>query len=103
MIINIESIEQFNELKQKGVVLIDFWAPWCGPCKMLAPQLEAVSEEMSDLIILKVNVDNFHELASSYGVSAIPTMFLLLNGEEVATKMGFLPKPSIIKFIESNM
>lgn len=103
MIINIETIAQFNELKKKGVVLIDFWAPWCGPCKMLAPQLEGVSEEMPQVQILKVNVDSFHELASEYGVSAIPTMYLLVNGEVSAHNVGFLPKPSIINFIKNNI
>ncbi len=103
MIINIETKEQFNELKSTGVVLVDFWAPWCGPCKMLAPQLEAVSEEMPEVKILKVNVDSFHELASEYGVSAIPTMYLLINGEEAGKNIGFLPKPSIINFIKNNL
>ena len=103
MIINIESKEQFEELKSKGVVLIDFWAPWCGPCKMLAPQLEGVSEEMPEVIILKVNVDNFHEIASEYSVSAIPTMYLLINGEISAHNVGFLPKPSIVNLIKNNI
>lgn len=103
MIINIDTKEQFNEVIKKGVVLIDFWAPWCGPCKMLAPQLEAVSEEMEQVKIVKVNVDTFHEIASEYGVSAIPTMFLLVNGEQVGYHAGFLPKPSIINFIKNNI
>ena len=103
MLINIETKEQFNELKTSGVVLIDFWAPWCGPCKMLAPQLEGVSEEMPEVKILKVNVDEFHEVASEYGVSAIPTMFLLVNNEIVGQNVGYLPKPSIIRFIKSNI
>ena len=103
MIINIETKEQFEELKSTGVVLIDFWAPWCGPCKMLAPQLEGVSEEMPEVRILKVNVDEFHEIASEYGVSAIPTMFLLVNGEQTGHNVGFLPKPSIINFIKNNI
>ena len=82
----------FEEIVSSGSpVVVDFWAPWCGPCKMLAPQLEAVSEEMPEVKILKVNVDSFHELASEYGVSAIPTMYLLINGEEAGKNIGFLP------------
>ena len=103
MIYNIETIEQFNELKKTGVVLIDFWAPWCGPCKMLAPQLEAASEEMPDVKILKVNVDEFHEVASEFSVSAIPTMYLLVNDEVVGHNIGYLPKPSILNFIKKNI
>lgn len=103
MHIEVESYEQFKELTSKGVTLVDFWAPWCGPCRMLAPYLEEVSEELNKVKILKVNVDDQEQIAREYGIQAIPTMILFVNGEAVAKNVGFINKPAIIEFIESNI
>lgn len=103
MHINIETKEQFEELIKSGVVLIDFWAPWCGPCRMLAPYLEEIAEERPSIKVLKVNVDDLGSIAQEYGVSAIPSLHLLINGEEVAHNVGFLPKPAIDEMIDKNL
>lgn len=103
MHINIESRQQFDELKDKGVVLIDFWAPWCGPCRMLAPYLEEIAEERPDLKVIKVNVDEFGDIAGEFQVSAIPSLFLLINGEVSATNVGFMSKPALEEMIDKNI
>ena len=96
-----------NEFKElvidaKGLVLVDFYAEWCGPCRMLGPFLEQLSEEISDVEIYKVNVDNDRELAMEYQVASIPTMFLFKDGKIIDQKMGFLPKDVLKSWIESN-
>ncbi|MDD6302524.1 MAG: thioredoxin [Bacillales bacterium] len=103
MYINVESYEQFNELIASGVTLVDFWAPWCGPCRMLAPYIEQVSEEMPQVKVIKVNVDEQEQIAREFQISAIPTVMLFVNNEKVATNVGFMNKPKIIEFIESNL
>ena len=103
MHINIESKEQFEELRNKGVVLIDFWAPWCGPCRMLAPYLEEIAEVRPNINIVKVNVDEFGDIANEFQVSAIPSLFLLINGEISATNVGFMPKPALEDMIDKNI
>ena len=96
-----------NEFKElvidaKGLVLVDFYAEWCGPCRMLGPFLEQLSDEISDVEIYKVNVDNDRELAMEYQVASIPTMFLFKDGKIIDKKMGFLPKDVLKSWIESN-
>jgi thioredoxin 1 len=100
----IETINQYDELIKEGYTLVDFWAPWCGPCRMLAPQLEDAeeSDELKDVKVLKVNVDDLHEIASRYGIQSIPTLILLKDGELKATNVGYIPSPSIIEFVTSN-
>ncbi len=95
--------ENFDDLKRDGVVLVDFYADWCGPCKMVSPILEEISEERNDFKIIKVNVDKASDLATKYGVMSIPTMIVFKNGVEVDKNIGFLPKDDIIKLIEKNM
>ena len=91
----------FDELvlKNEKTVLIDFYADWCGPCKMLAPVLEGLSEELADVVIGKVNVDDEPGLASAFKVSAIPTLVVLKGGEAKAKEMGMLPKSEILRML----
>jgi len=86
--------ENFNELIKTGVTLVDFYADWCGPCKMLSPVLESIEDET--LQIIKVNVDKHEELARKYGVMSIPTMFIIKDGEIKNQLVGFLPKDAIM-------
>ena len=83
-------------------VLVDFWAEWCGPCKMIGPALEEISEELGDKVtIAKVNIDENPDAPGKYGVRGIPTMILFKNGEAAATKVGAAPKSALKGWIES--
>ena len=85
-------------------VVIDFWAEWCGPCKMLGPIIEQLSVEMKDKIkIVKMNIDDNPEAPSSLGIRSIPTMMIFKNGKPVATKIGAIPKNSIKAWIDSSL
>jgi thioredoxin 1 len=89
------SQNEFNDLinGSEVPVLIDFWAPWCGPCKMIAPTIEAMSKDYAGkLAVAKVNVDEEAELAMKYGISSIPTIALFVNGEVKAHQLGAVPK-----------
>ena len=91
--------ENFEEmvLKAEGKVLLDFWATWCGPCKMIAPFIEEIAEENEHLTVGKIDVDEDRELAIQFGISSIPTLVLMENGEKVAEALGYRPKADIIK------
>ncbi|MCQ2526603.1 MAG: thioredoxin [Lachnospiraceae bacterium] len=96
--------KEIAEVKAQSVALIDFSAAWCGPCKMLAPVLEDVSDELSDKVAFyNVDVDECPELAESYGVSSIPALVLLKDGEKVDTKVGFAPKDIILSYIKGQL
>lgn len=83
-------------------VLVDFWAEWCGPCKMIGPALEEISEELAGRVtIAKINIDENPEAPGQYGVRGIPTMILFKNGEPAATKVGAAPKSALKSWIES--
>lgn len=90
---------EFAEVKNNKKVVIDFFATWCGPCKMLAPVLEELSKEMSDVEFYKVDVDESADIAKEYGIMSIPTLVLLENGEKKDMLVGFKPKEAIVEFI----
>ena len=96
MILNVTK-ENFDKevLQAEGTVLVDFWASWCGPCRMIAPAVEKISEEHPDVKVCKVNIDDEQELAIKYGVMSIPTLLVVKNGEVVNTAVGLRPKEEI--------
>ena len=91
--------ENFEEmvLKAEGKVLLDFWATWCGPCKMIAPYIEEIAEENEHLTVGKIDVDEERDLAIQFGIASIPTLVLMENGEKVAEALGYRPKADIMK------
>lgn len=90
------SDQNINEIISKGKVLIDFWADWCGPCRMIGPIVEEVAAEVSDITVAKVNVDDYPELAGKHGVMSIPTLLYLKDGKVVDTSVGLVPKNVIL-------
>ena len=91
--INKENFEQIKNGDQ--VVLIDFYADWCGPCRMVAPVVEEIAKENANVVVGKINVDDNPELAQAYGVMSIPTLIVLKGGKEVARSTGARPKAQI--------
>ena len=99
MLKHINNLEEFNATIKEGTVLVDFFATWCGPCKMLSPVLEEVSEENNNVTIVKVDVDEAGALAAQYGIQAVPTLILFKNGERVDVRMGYQNKNQLLAFI----
>ncbi len=95
----------FEEMveKRKGVMLVDFWAEWCGPCRQIAPAPEEIGTEMDGKVtVAKINIDESPDTPSKYGVRGIPTLMLFKNGELIASKTGAQPKSKIVEWINEN-
>lgn len=89
----------FSEVTGKGTVLVDFYADWCGPCKMMAPVVAEISEERGDITVGKVNVDECPALAQQFGVMSIPMLVVFKNGQTAESVVGFRPKKDILALL----
>ncbi len=99
MLKHINSVAEFDNEVKEGLVLVDFFATWCGPCKMLSPLLEELAEENPNLKVLKIDVDEVGPLAARFGIQAIPTLMLFKDGERKDTKLGYQNKNQLLGFI----
>ncbi|MDB4583263.1 thioredoxin [Draconibacterium sp.] len=101
--IRILANKNFKTITRRGVVLVDFWAPWCAPCKIIAPTLNEIAESQSEFTIAKVNVDQNQQLAQKFKVRNIPTMIILKDGVEAGRIVGVKTKRAILKEVQSVM
>ena len=90
-------------LNQRGVVIVDFYATWCEPCKMLTPVLESIDNEMENIKVVKVDIDESRRLAMNYGIQSVPTIKIFKDGREVVTRVGFQPKETLENIIQMIM
>ena len=96
--LEIRKSDHHKILESERPVLLDFYAPWCGPCRSVLPSLDAIAKEYPELLVAKVNVESERELAESYGISSIPTLVVIENGKEIRRMRGGRPKADIIDF-----
>lgn len=96
----IVNTEEFRNTIQNGTTLVDFFADWCGPCKMLGPVVESVSTQYSDINFIKVNVDDNMDLAQEFGIMSIPQMFIFKDGQVIAKTGGYMDEAGVKHFID---
>ncbi|KZR57917.1 thioredoxin [Pseudobacillus badius] len=101
--LEITTVEQFNEEVLKGLVLVDFFASWCGPCKMITPSLEELSKKITEVKFVKVNVDELKEVADDNDVMSVPTLLLFKDGDVIDKRVGFLPTSVIEEFLKLHL
>jgi len=95
--------DNFESLTAKGLVVVDFYADWCGPCRMLGPVLDEINDEEADFSIIKANVEEVEALAGQFGIQNLPTLIILKDGEKVDMKVGSDNKANIVKWIKGNL
>ena len=95
--------ENFNSLIENGEVLVDFFATWCGPCRMLSPVLEEISSDRIGIKVVKIDVDECPNLARNFGVMSVPTLYLFKDGKEISKQNGFMPKEELLGWINDNI
>lgn len=96
---NIKSVDEFKKiLSENKKVVVDFYADWCGPCKMMSPMFEAAATEIKDVVFVKLNVDELQSIAQEFEISSIPTMILFKDGKLFEQSVGFMPKDKIVSF-----
>lgn len=100
MIKHIENENQFNQEISKGLTIVDFFATWCGPCKMLSPVLEQLSEEYSDITFVKVDVDDCQNVSKEYGIMSVPTLMKFENGTLIDSKVGYQNIDELKKWLQ---
>lgn len=96
----IVTAENLATLTQSGTVIMDIWAPWCGPCKILSPMLAELEQELPGLTVIKQNVDEDKSIAERYKVQSVPTMVIFQNGKAVEKVTGVFPKPKLRRYLE---
>lgn len=94
--------QNFNEETKSGLVLVDFYATWCGPCKMMHPVMEEIAKEYQEVKVIKVDVDKHEDISRQYGIMSIPTLILFKNGTVVEKNVGFVPKEHLEMLINRN-
>jgi len=104
MAIEVNNSQEFEKevINSEKVVIVDFWATWCGPCKMFKPIFEKTSEEYTDVVFVKVNVDDAGDVAQKYNIRSIPTILMFKNGEVIAENHGMMPPAKLKEFVDAN-
>lgn len=103
MSVTVLTESNFKEFVAEGVCLVDFWAPWCGPCRMIAPSVEELASEMTQVKFGKLNVDEARNLAMEFNVMSIPTLIIFKDGQAVDTSIGVIPKNNIKAKLEQHL
>ena len=103
MLKHVETTKEFAETIKEGTTVVDFYADWCGPCRMLAPIFEEVSKELSDIPFLKVNVDKLQDIAINYRVSSIPTIIIFKDGKVDKIQVGYIDQSKLLNLVKSSL